>query len=164
MTGRARVERIRWADPDHRVVSTVGGPPTYRRQPCGADTSTPERPGCPWRADACGHFPPEAFELSANTAHDVAARTFGCHESTDPRRAAICAGFLLRGSVDNLAARMHIRTGLVDLDQVHDGGHALHPGYFSMAVANGVDPASPALDKVRLSPWEEESGVVKPAR
>jgi hypothetical protein len=57
-----------------------------------------------------------------------------------------------------MAVRVKLATGLIDLGQVDDGGYELHPGYVSMAVANGVDPCSPALRNCRLSYEEEGRG------
>ena len=150
----SEIRRTRPAGSDHQVVSVHGGVGTYRRRPCGGPTSTPERPGCPWRVDAVGHFPAEAFEHSAETACDMSDQMFACHESgTD--RPATCAGFLLRGAAHNLAVRVRLAQGEIDLEQVDDGGHELHPGYISMAVANGVAPHAPALRSCRYSPDKE---------
>nr|WP_245598012.1 DUF6283 family protein [Ottowia thiooxydans] len=60
----------------------------YRRQPCC---------NCPWRLDAVGEFPAEAFKQSAHTAYDLSVLAFACHQSGSSRPAA-CAGFLLRGA------------------------------------------------------------------
>jgi hypothetical protein len=54
------VLEIKSAGPDHQVVTIQGGTDGYRRSPC---------PTCPWRIDAVGVFPPEAFVHSANTAY-----------------------------------------------------------------------------------------------
>ena len=146
---RVAVTRVRPAGDQHEVVSVEGGRGAYRRQPCGAEASTPERPGCPWRVDVTGRFPAEAFEHSAETAYDMADRAFGCHES-GAGSPAVCAGFLLRGAEHNLQVRMRVAVaGDLDLDQVSDGGHELHPSYRAMAVANGVDPTAPALAPCR---------------
>lgn len=126
------------ADRDHDVVSVDGGR-GYRHQPCG---------GCPWRLDQTGEFPAEAFALSAETAYDMADHMFGCHESP-VEHSTTCAGFLLRGARHNLAWRMAVSRGRIDMDRVHDGGHQLHPDYRSMAIANGVDPADPRLEGCR---------------
>jgi hypothetical protein len=104
--------------------------------------------------DATGVFPPEAFRLSARTAYDMAQETFACH-SSGTAKPATCAGFLLRGAEHNLSVRMQRISGTYP-EGVHDGGHALHPGYTAMAVANGVDPDDPALAKCRLSSFELE--------
>jgi hypothetical protein len=145
---RGEVTGRRAAGPEHEVVSVVGGRGGYRRRPCGGPTPTPDRPGCPWRVDAAGGFPAEAFGHSARTAYDMADKAFGCHESgTD--RTAVCAGFLLRGAVHNLGVRMAVRARRIDLDQVDDGGHELWPDYRAMAVANGLDPHDPRLRACR---------------
>lgn len=135
----AHVTRRRPAGPDHQVVTVEGGGGAYRRTPC---------PGCPWRVDQTGVFPAEAFRHSAETAYDMADRAFGCHES-GPDRPATCAGFLLRGADHSLAVRVRLANGRIDPTQVSDGGHALHPSYRAMAVANGVDPDDPRLTPCR---------------
>lgn len=136
---RGRVVRTRVADGEHVVHSVDGGDGQYRRRPCG---------GCPWRVDQTGAFPAAAFRLSAPTAYDMSDRGFGCHES-GTGRPVTCAGFLLRGADHNLAVRMRVRRGALDLDQVDAGGLELHGSYREMAVANGVDPADPVLAPCR---------------
>jgi len=121
------------AGPDHSVAVVHGAPRAYRREPC---------PGCPWRIDQTGVFPPEAFEHSANTSEPGSLYTFGCHES-GIEKGATCAGFLLRGATDNAAARILIAQERIDPTQVHDGGHALHGCYRDMATANGVPETDP---------------------
>lgn len=134
----AQVVRTRAAGPDHQVVTIEGRRSGYRRQPCS---------DCPWRKDAVGEFPPEAFVHSASTAYDMAESTFACHQS-GAEKPAICAGFLLRGSEHNLAVRLGYLKGLIEHD-VKDEGIALHDGYREMAIANGVDPDHPALKQCR---------------
>lgn len=152
--GRTRVTDIRRAGKDHQVVSVNGGSHGYRRRPCGPETPSEDRPGCPWRVGGTGFFPPEAFAHSADTARDMSARMFGCHEAgTDNPKT--CAGFLLRGADHNMAVRMKLATGQIDPEQITDGGHELHPGYVSMAVANGLDPRDSSLRNCRLSYTEE---------
>lgn len=122
---------------DHQVLTVTGGTGKYRRKPCA---------NCPWRTDAVGEFPAEAFRHSANTAYDMSLHKFGCHSAkkTDP---ATCAGFLLRGGAHNLAVRlMHLEGKGLD---VRDMGHKLHENYRAMAVANGVDPLDPVLKLCR---------------
>ena len=99
------------------------------------------------RPGATGEFPAEAFRHSAGTAYDMAQNTFACHASgvTKP---AICAGFLLRGADHNLAARLGYISGRIKND-VSDGGHALHPNYRAMAIANGVPADDPILTACR---------------
>lgn len=136
----ARIERVRGTgDPNHRVVDTEGGGCGYRREPC---------PGCPWRVDQTGGFPPGAFAQSAETSYDQAVRMFGCHTS-GTTRPQTCAGFLLRGAAHNIAARMAFAGEQFDLDQLSDGGHELHPSYRAMAEANGVPADHPALRRCR---------------
>lgn len=139
-----RITRTTPAGPGHQVVRVEGGKRSYRREPCG---------GCPWRVDQTGQFPPEAFRISANTAADMAQETFACHES-GTAKPATCAGFLLRGAAHNLSVRMGLRSGRYALD-VSDGGHELHAGYISMAVANGVPRDDPSLKQCRRQPDEE---------
>lgn len=133
--GRAEVIEGRTAGRDHAVISLKGGPATYRREPC---------PTCPWRKDATGEFPAEAFKHSAGTAYDMSTHTFACHQS-GKERPALCAGFLLRGADHNLAVRLK----RIERGQVSDGGHELHDSYRAMAVANGVNPDDPALGPCR---------------
>jgi hypothetical protein len=134
----ARVTDTRMAGQDHAVLSVEGGSGAYRREPC---------PDCPWRVDATGVFPAEAFRHSAETAYDMARETFGCHQS-GKEKPATCAGFLLRGADHNLSIRM--RRGMGErFDDVSNGGHVLHRDYVDMAVANGVDPDDPVLRPCR---------------
>lgn len=135
---RPKVVKIRPAGADHQVVTVVGGRGTYRRKPCS---------DCPWRKDAVGKFPAEAFRHSASTAYDMNGHTFGCHQSGKDRPAT-CAGFLLRGGAHNLAVRLGYINGTIK-DDVTDGGHDLHESYRAMAVANGVDPDDPVLAPCR---------------
>lgn len=138
---RMRNVRVRQAGPDHQVV-TVQSPKIaqdrYCKRPC---------PDCPWRIDAIGKWPAEAFLASAETAYDMSTHTFACHSAgaTKPR---LCAGFLLRGADHNLTIRLdRIRNRL--RDDVEDGGHALHASYADMAIANGVAADDPALEPCR---------------
>lgn len=132
-----RVTRVRPAGPNHQVVTVEGGRGKHCSRPC-AD--------CPWRRDAIGEFPAAAFIHSAPTAYDMADRTFGCHAagSASPRP---CAGFLLRGADHNLSVRLMAMRG--ELGSVEDGGHELFDSYREMAIANGVAPDHPALEKCR---------------
>lgn len=145
---RPSIVRTRKAGDEHQVTTVQGGRGAYRRRPCGGQESTPERPGCPWRTDAVGHFPPEAFVHSAATAYDLAEHTFACHEA-GVEAPAVCAGFLLRGADHNLAVRMRASAGLLEPREVHDGGHELHADYRAMAEANGVPADHPALAPCR---------------
>ncbi len=130
----ATITRVRAAGDDHQVVTVEGGRGSYRRRPCS---------DCPWRVDAVGKFPPEAFRHSANTAYDMSTHAFACHQSGSAKPAA-CAGFLLRGAEHNLGVRLKRMNGSIG-DDVTDGGHALHASYRAMAEANGVDPDDDAL-------------------
>jgi hypothetical protein len=133
-----RISDAAVADEGHMVVSTISDEQIYRKKPCKK---------CPWRVDAIGEFPPEAFRISANTAYEMASQMFGCHES-GLAKPATCAGFLLRGAEHNLRARMSIYAGTIG-DDVSDGGLSLHENYRAMAIANGVDPDDPVLANCR---------------
>ncbi|WP_455233403.1 DUF6283 family protein [Geopseudomonas aromaticivorans] len=133
-----RIEQVRPAGDEHQVVtvsraSDEGGR-SYRRKPC-AD--------CPWRRDAVGKFPAEAFRHSAETAYDLSEHVFSCHAS-GIRKPAVCAGFLLRGAYHNLSVRLGYIKGHF-ADDVSDAGLELFDGYREMAIANGVDPDDPVL-------------------
>lgn len=125
-------------DEEHQVLTVHGGGGLYRREPC---------PNCPWRKDAVGEFPAEAFRHSARTAYDMAQTTFGCHDSGHAKPAT-CAGFLLRGAEHNLSVRIQrvVHGRMLD---VSDGGHELHDSYRDMAIANGVDSNDPSLKQCR---------------
>ena len=96
-----QVIEVRPAGEDHRVVSVSGPEGPYRRRPCS---------DCPWRVDAAGEFPAEAFRLSARTAADMSDHVFSCHQSGS-QKPAVCAGFLLRGADHNLAVRLGYMRG-----------------------------------------------------
>lgn len=139
---KPKITAARPAGVAHQVLTIEGGSGrTYRRQPCAT---------CPWRVDAVGEFPAEAFRHSANTAEDMAAHSFGCHTS-GAKKPAVCAGFLLRNSDNNMAMRLMAMRGDLDYAAVHDGGVELHDSYRTMAVANGVAPDDPALDRCRAN-------------
>ena len=138
MASSTQTIQIRPAGENHQVVTVKGGKGTYRLKPCK---------DCPWRVDAVGKFPAEAFKHSANTAFDMATHTFGCHEA-GKGKPATCAGFLLRGAEHNLTVRMGRMTGKYR-DDVTDGGHELHDSYRAMAVANGVVPEDVAIRDCR---------------
>ena len=142
------ITRVRPAGPEHEVVTVKGegGTVRYRKRPC---------PDCPWRVDAIGKFPAEAFRHSAETAYDMATHTFGCHAS-GTGKPADCAGFLLRGADHNLAVRMRRIRG-VYRQVVTDGGHQLHASYRAMSIANGVLADDPALAPCRSSYVEEDT-------
>jgi hypothetical protein len=137
-------------DPKLATTLVEGGNDAYRRRPCS---------NCPWRKDAVGKFPAEAFRHSANTAYDMAQHTFACHQSTaydmaqhtfachqsGAERPAICAGFLLRGAIHKLAMRLKVMKGKIDLRTVSDGGVELFDSYRAMAEANGIEPNDPIL-------------------
>ncbi|MFD9735683.1 DUF6283 family protein [Umezawaea sp. NPDC059074] len=124
------------------VLSVQGSGVRFRTELCGPETLGPDVEPCPWRADApVGTFPPEAFQHSARTAHDLSEGRFGCHNSADPTKPLTCAGFLLRGAQHNL----EVRVNGPDEALISDGGHELYASYRAMAVANGVDPDDPAL-------------------
>lgn len=128
------IDDVRVADERHQVVTVKGGRGSYRRQPCS---------DCPWRVDAVGEFPAEAFRLSARTSYDMNEHVFGCHQS-GTERPATCAGFLLRGAEHNLSVRLRRMDGTI-ADDVGDGGNELHANYRAMAEANGVAADDPIL-------------------
>lgn len=132
------VTNERRADDDYQVVTVEGGGNAYRKKPCKK---------CPWRKDAVGEFPAEAFRISAHTAYDMAMEKFGCHAS-GVNKPATCAGFLLRGARHNFKVRLEYMRGEMR-DDVSDGGHELHANYREMALANGVDPGDPVLAPCR---------------
>lgn len=137
---KARITRIRSADEHHQVVTVTSDSPNgYRRKPCST---------CPWRVDAVGEFPAEAFRHSAGTAYDMAGSEFGCHQS-DAGKPATCAGYLLRGARHNMATPLKVITGKIDFDSISDDGLELFNSYRAMAVANGVAPDDPVLDQCR---------------
>ena len=129
-----RITKTTPAGDDHQVLTLEGGEHHYRREPCS---------DCPWRVDATGQFPAEAFIASVGTSYDMSTSVFACHQS-GKEKPATCAGFLLR-SHNNLSTRMKQMRGAIDMSMVHDGGHALHEHYRAMATANGVNPKHPAL-------------------
>lgn len=124
---------------EHQVVTVEGGEFKHRPEPC---------PTCPWRVDATGEFPAEAFRHSASTAYDQAQNHFSCHQS-GAKKPAVCAGFLLRGAAHNLSVRFKIVMGQYNPDDVSDGGHELHASYKAMAIANGVSPDDPIIQPCR---------------
>lgn len=136
---KAKISQVRAAGDNHQVVTLSGGGSTYRRKPC---------PTCPWRVDAVGEFPAEAFRHSANTAYDMAGHEFACH-SSGKERPSICAGFLLNGAQHNLATRMKAANGKYDFSSISDDGLELFESYRDMAVANGVSPRDPVLKPCR---------------
>lgn len=138
MKRQPKIIKTRQAGDDHQVLTVTGGPWAYRKKPCS---------DCPWRKDAVGEFPAEAFVHSANTSFDMSQHTFACHQSGSIKP-AICAGFLLRGADHNLTVRLKAITGEFKGD-VKDGGHELHSSYKAMAIANGVDPDDPSLEMCR---------------
>jgi len=133
------VTSVRPAGEEHQVVTVLGGDTLYRRTPCS---------DCPWRKDAVGVFPAEAFRHSAPTAYDMSQRKFACHQS-GKKKPAMCAGFLLRGADHNLAVRLLRLKGAIG-DDVDSAGHELHDGYAEMAIANGVGESEECLKKCRL--------------
>ena len=142
--------RARAAGPDHQVVTIESTSHQYRRTVCR---------DCPWRVDATGTFPPEAFVLSAPTSYDVPVTveimlrtgdrpsTFSCHShGTD--QPITCAGFLLRDAAHNLAVRMAGIAGR-HVAGVREPNCDLHENYRAMAIANGVPADHPALEHCR---------------
>jgi Family of unknown function (DUF6283) len=135
-----RTINVKPAGQDHQVITVfdemyLG----YRRRPCST---------CPWRIDAIGEFPAEAFRHSANTAYDMALHEFGCHQSGRDKPAT-CAGFLLRGARHNLTTRLKLASGEIDPASISDAGLELFENYREMAEANGVSPDDPVLAQCR---------------
>ncbi|MBU2968767.1 hypothetical protein KO527_05315 [Pseudoalteromonas sp. C2R02] len=119
------------ADENHQVVTVEGSKcRKFMKSPC---------PDCPWRKDAVGIFPAEAFRISAHTSYDMNQHSFGCH-SSGTKQPKNCAGFLLKGSYHNLGVRLRLMKGDYDLSKVSSSGHELFENYKEMAVANGVSP------------------------
>ncbi len=131
---------IQPADENNQVVTIEGGGSAYRRKPCAK---------CPWRVDATGEFPAEAFRHSADTAYDMSMKAFGCHES-GTQKTATCAGFLLRGAEHNLRVRLGLAFGTY-ADDISDNDLELHASYRDMAIANGVDPDDPIIAPCRAN-------------
>lgn len=146
----AKLINRRLAGSDHAVLTVEGGGRYYRREPCS---------DCPWRRDAVGKFPAEAFRHSINTGtdgakilqvgFDDATHTFGCHQSGQ-KKPATCAGYILRGA-DAISWRLAVAFNKFDPARVKSGGIKLFDNYYEMAVANGLPPDDPALDACR--PW-----------
>lgn len=140
---KSEILEVRPAGDDHQVVTVKRDAERknghlYRRKPCAK---------CPWRVDAVGEFPAEAFKHSASTAYDMSDRVFGCHDS-GTSKPATCAGFLLRGAYHNLRVRMAYLTGEIQ-DDLEEDGLELFESYREMAIANGVDPDDPVLADCR---------------
>lgn len=133
MSKRARITATKKADRNSVVHTVVGGDGGHCKVVC---------PECPWRVENAGKFPAKAFVHSANTAEDMSFHTFGCHMS-GVDKPKTCAGFLLRGSADNLRVRIGRSKG--EFLDVVAGRAKLHATYKTMAVANGVPADSPAL-------------------
>jgi hypothetical protein len=143
---RREVIAHRLAGDDHAVLTISGGRNGYRREPCET---------CPWRLDAVGEFPAEAFRHSAGCGIDAsllpwrtdplaaaammesAENIFACH-SSGAEKPATCAGYILKGD-QAIGWRIAVTKGSFDPKQVSDGGHLLHSNYRAMAEANGVD-------------------------
>lgn len=138
MSAPTKILLIRPAGNDHQVVTAEGGGSHYRRKPCT---------DCPWKVEATGVFPAEAFRHSAATAYDMNTHTFGCHQSGH-KHPATCAGFLLRGADHNLSVRLGYMAGRYK-DDVSDDGLELHADYRTMAIANGVRPDDAILKPCR---------------
>jgi Family of unknown function (DUF6283) len=139
----AQTLEIRSAGDAHQVITVKvsgGGTKAYRRRPCS---------DCPWRKDATGKFPAEAFRHSARTAYDMSQHTFACHQAGSAKP-IVCAGFLLFGADHNLAVRLRRMKGEID-DDVSDGGVDLHESYAAMAVANGVTADDEVLGPCRAN-------------
>ncbi len=146
-----RLVETRSAGPDHAVTlleCAHSDTPVHQAQVCSQ---------CPWRVRNVGLFPAQAFEHSARSGYDkesardpnMAKMTFACHASgiDHPR---ICAGFLLRGAANNLTVRILELREPLRVKAPPEG--KLFESYRAMALANGVDPKSPALERLIDSP------------
>lgn len=135
----SEVIRKRAAGDRHQVLTAVGGSGEYQQRPCAK---------CPWRKDAVGEFPAEAFRHSAETAYDMSRHTFGCH-AAGAEQPKTCAGFLLSESADhNLSVRLaRMRRGAPE--DIDAAGLDLFQTYREMAEANGVAADDPALRGTR---------------
>ena len=146
--GNARVSKVTPVDEQHQVVTVEGeGTWRYMKKPCR---------DCPWRKDAVGIFPAEAFRVSAHTSYDMAKHTFGCHNS-GTEKSKTCAGFLLRGASHSLAVRLGQLNGRIVMEEIDSNGLALFPDYKAMAVANGVSPDDECLKLTRVDQYHDDS-------
>lgn len=136
---KTTIVAVKPAGPNHQVLSVKGGASGYRRKPCET---------CPWRKDAVGEFPAEAFRITAHTAYDASFEMFSCHSSGSVKP-AVCAGFILNGSLHNIGMRLAMSANKIDPCQVTDGGAELFDSYRAMAIANGVGPNDPILASCR---------------
>lgn len=117
------------ANENHQVVLVKGGNcRKHMKAPCL---------DCPWRKDAVGVFPAEAFRISAHTSYDMNQKSFACH-SSGTKQPKTCAGFLLKSAKHNLDVRLRILSGDYDMSNVSNVGHDLFDNYKVMAIANGV--------------------------
>lgn len=131
------------------VSESDGKHRSARAKPC---------PSCPWRKDAeIGAFPAEAYRLSARTCYDAALSTFACHES-GVDKPAVCAGFLLANSANNLGVRLGLSASRLDLDRIGNPDQVeLYESYRDMAIANGVSEDDASIAPCRgdaESGWE----------
>ena len=126
---------------EYGVTRMTGAEKRYRKKPC---------PTCPWRKDAeKGRFPAEAFRSSASTAYDASLTTFSCHEA-GIKKHAVCAGFILANSENNMALRFAMARGDFDPRQVVNPENVeLYESYRAMAIANGVDENDPRIAPCR---------------
>lgn len=132
------VAAVRPANREWGVATLVGGVPAAQPRPCtGAEP-------CPWRRDAPrGQFPAAAYRHSADTSRPGTNRAFACHSSTS-EKLKICAGWLLVEGHRN--PQIHARMTFGDLARPElPEAVELYSSYRAMAIANGVDPADPAL-------------------
>lgn len=141
---KPHIRDTRLADENHAVHTVEGGRELYRREPCET---------CPWRKDAVGEFPAEAFRLAACTGTDAAnalamtdldgaLRSFACH-SSGTRKPAICAGYVLHGDA-SLGWRIAYSRKRFDPEECSSDVE-LFDSYYEMAVANGVPQDDPAI-------------------
>lgn len=137
--GKSRVVAVHVAGEHHAVVSLE----SRNRGQCSSVCAE-----CPWRRDRpVGVFPAEAFRHSANTARDGAWEMFACHMAGRDNPTT-CAGFLLRNSAHNLAARLARMTRPAAFTGLRETV-PLYDSYRDMAIANGVAVDDPALEHCR---------------
>lgn len=103
---------------------------------------------CPWRTDVCtGRFPADRFRILAPTAYDMNMVQFVCHKSPEGEEVG-CAGYVLRGSLHNLGARLSAQRGSLILSEV-SSPYPLYENFKAMAIANGVPDGDPVLAACR---------------
>lgn len=130
----------RAAGKEHQVMTVEGNNGIYRRRPC-AD--------CPWRKDAVGEFPAEAFGHSAGTAYDMSEHSFGCHQSGADKGGANedrpLNSFLLelRRIYDGAAGKKKA------FERFFEAVTATFPEYIRPILPEGVDSISRRVNRIQ---------------